>query len=465
MSARAKPTKVAAAPAAATTAAPAAAAAVAPAAAPAAAKKAVAAAAAAAAAAPAAAPAAAAPAAAAAAAAPAAAAAHDAAAEAAEVAATEKKQRNLMTDILGINISGARCQNHIKAALTPTGEDVEHLAQIQAKKAEIKAAKEEAKAAGVAPNKDETVVALTAELAALGNLSIRTSGDASIAMATICDYVVKSALRYAMNQTVVAKHKTVNVEALHAGDMKSLDVWPLICDLPSIAGYDPQKEVELQAQRAAENKAHKEAREALKKAQASGDAAAIAAAEEGLKAHADSDEEDEHAGPATTFHTYVDSATKAVKKENDYAAMRVSNRLRVVLSTMLSELVKHISLASKKALLGILKVRTLSARHFLASVSVMYVAKTGADKNAALDALVGYVLEKVESYQSHIEAEKTRKWEEMAPEKKALIVAKREESLAQSQKAKIARDLAMARQLEENAKKLQASQAAAATKA
>jgi len=355
-------------------------------------------------------------------------------AAAAETPAAEaKKKRNLMTEILDISISNARCQSHMKASLTPA--DTEAL--LTEKRAALKVAKEAAKAAGTAVEDDETVASIKEELDEITEKVVRIGGDAPIAMAAMTDYVVKSAMRYAMDQTIAAEHKMVEISALHSGDPSTLDIWPLICNLPSITSYDPENEAALKAQRAAANKALKEAREAAKKAKEAGEVV-----EEVKKAAEDDDEDDDdHHGPTTTFHTYVDSATKAVKKEEAYAQMRVAHRLREVLSAAVAELVARYSLVAKVVVLDLLGVRTLNASHLQAIIKIAYVSKLGTDENAGMQALLDYVAEKVALYHAHLESEKTRKWEEMDPAKKAEL----EEKKAAAAEAKKVRDAATAK--------------------
>ena len=346
-----------------------------------------------------------------------------------------KKKRNLMTEILDISISNARCQSHMKAALIPAETEV----LLTEKRAALKATKGAAKAAGRSVDEDDDVVSIKEEIDEITETVVRIGGDAPIAVAALCDFVVKSAMRYAMDQTLAAEHKIVEISALHSGDPASLDVWPLICNLPSITSYFPENEAALKAQRAAENKALKEAREAAKKVrEASG------AVEEVNKAPAepdDDDDDEDHHGPSTTFHTYVDAATKVVKKEEAYSSMRVANRLREVLSQAVAELVARYSLVAKVVVLELLGVRTLNASHLQALVKSIYVSKLGVEDHPGMVAILAYVTEKVERYHAHLESEKARKWEEMDPAKKAELEAKK----AAAAEAKRKRDAAAAK--------------------
>lgn len=347
-------------------------------------------------------------------------------------ASEAKKKRNLMTEILDISISNARCQSHMKASLTPA--DMEAL--LTEKRAALKAAKEAVKAAGGDAEADAGVAAIKKDLDDTTEKVVRIGGDAPIAMAAMTDYVVKSAMRYAMDQTIAAEHKMVEIAAIHSGDPSTLDIWPLICNLSSITTYDPENEAALKAQRASANKALKEGREAAKKAKEAG----AGDADEAKVVAADDDDEDHH-GPTTTFHTYVDSATKAVKKEDAYAQMRVAHRLREVLSAAVAELVARYSLVAKVSVLDLLGVRTLNASHLQAIIKIAYVSKLGTDDNAGMQAILDYVAEKVALYHAHLESEKDRKWEEMDPSKKVEL----EEKKVALSEAKKVRDAATAK--------------------
>ena len=334
-----------------------------------------------------------------------------------------QKKRNLMTEVLDISISNARCQSHMKAALTPPDTE-EKIVKVRAA---LKAAKEAAKEAGRPASEDQSVCDLKQELEAATGSVVRIGGDSPIAIAAACDWIVRSTMTHAMDNTREADHKMVEISALHAGDPTSLDVWHLISELPSIKSYDPETESTLKSQRAAENKSQKEHREAAKKAREAG--------ETSLEKTIPSDDEDDHDGPTTTFHTYVDAATKAVKQKPEYATMRVANRLREVLSQVVAEFVERYSKVAKVVILEVLCVRTLNANHLKAIIKSVYVAKTGVENDAGMVAIIEYMTEKVELYHAHLEAEKLRKWEEMDPAKKSEIEAKRASSEGEKVKA------------------------------
>jgi hypothetical protein len=309
-----------------------------------------------------------------------------------------RARRRQMTQILGIDISNARCQSHMKNSLIPP-ELREELDSLQE---ELKTACEE----------DEDDIASAKErISALTENLVRIGSDAPIAMAAICDYTTKAVIRHAMDQTLAAERKVVDVAAIHQAT-DNLDVWALIGRLPVIRSYDPATEEELRKERAAANKAAKAAREAAKAAREAGEAG-------------EADEADAAAAPAatrgsTTFNTYVDNATRTVKSDEQYATMRVSNRLREVVATLIAELVSGLTRMAKIAVQDLLHVRTLTAGHLTTQVQMVLTFQGG-----DFSALEEYVSEKIATYRAHLESERVRKWSEMSDEKRAEIEKQR----------------------------------------
>lgn len=341
----------------------------------------------------------------------------------------KKKKRNLMVSVLGIDISSARCAGHMRASLTPADLEL----ALTTKREEMEAAKAKATAEGRVAKDDADVVALKGQIDEITAQIVRIGGDAPIAMAALADWIAKSLIRRAMDQTIAANGKMVEIAALHAGDPQSLDVWPLVCDLPSITSYDPETENALRLERTADNKAVKEAREAAKKAKEAGEPVPAKAAKAAKKAE-DEDEDGEH-GPGTSFDTYVDNATKKVKEEAAYSGMRVTQRVRDVVTSVVAEFVARFSKAAKVTVLETLKVRTLSAEHLMSIAKTVFVMKTGVEDGEAMQALLDFVAEKVQLFREHQLAEKGRKIDEMSDEKKAELQAKK----AAAEEAKLKR--------------------------
>ena len=278
------------------------------------------------------------------------------------------------------------------------GEDTT-LAQ---KRAELKTKKEQQKSSSSPKKFDAAIATLTKEIEDISSGIVRIGGDAPIAMASIANYVTLDLLRYAMDQTIAAGRKIVEVGSLHSGDLTQISVWPLIRTLPAIKNYDAETEEALRKERAAANKAAKAARLEAKKTN-------------GAAAKA---EEPAPSSTMTTFNTYVDNATKAVKKDEAYKAMRVSNRLREVISLAVAELVSSLSKMARVAVLELLHVRTLTASHLKSLVKILYVSE---DEDSSLSE---YVQEKLDLYNAHLKSEKARKWDQMDDLKKAELEMK-----------------------------------------
>jgi len=334
-------------------------------------------------------------------------------AEALAPAAELKKKRNLMTETLDMSISNARCQSHMKVCFVPASTE----AELTEKRVALRAAKGAARAAGRSFDDDADIAVLKEEIDAITEQVVRIGGDAPIAMAAFADSITKECLKHAMDQTIAAGHKIVEIAALHSGGLSSIPVWPLICDLDAIKAYDPEHEAVLRQERAVVNKAQKAAREAVKKAREVGEA--------GADDGDDDDNDEDHHGPTTTFHTYVDNATKVVKTEAAYGAMRVSQRLREVVSDVVAEFVARFSKVAKVNVLELLGVRTLNAGHLLAIAKSVFVLKSGCEEDAGAQAVLSYAAEKVKLYHDYLEAEKTRKWGGMDPVRKAELEAKK----------------------------------------
>ena len=343
-------------------------------------------------------------------------------------AETKGAKRHQMTQILGIDISNARCHAHMKGNLIPAETE----ASLVEKRANLKAAKDAAKIAGQPFEEVEEISALKAEVDEINEKVVRIGGDAPIAMATIADWVTKALIKFAMDQTIAADRRMVEVAALHGGALEELGVWTLVRNLPSIVNYNADAEEALRKERAAANKAAKEVREAAKKVNDEG-----APADARGEKNDDADDDESH-GVTTTFNTYVDNATKTVKNEEAYKQMRVSNRLREVISTAVAELVASLSKVAKVAVLDLMGVRTLTAAHLKSVVKILYVRELGVEDHPGLLEVLAYVDAKLEAYHRHLEAEKGRKWDQMDPAKKEELEAKKAAAEEERKKLRVA---------------------------
>jgi hypothetical protein len=325
-----------------------------------------------------------------------------------------KKTRQQLTVIIDTDISPARCQTHFRMNLG----DAEIEAQITELRKELKTA-----AAG---KKAEQVKALKTRIAELQQSLVRISSETPIATAAILDYMVKELLRHGMDQAKAAEDKLVEVNHLHTGNPAALLCFPLVNKLPEWTEFDPELEDEMKKERAAENKAAKDAREAKKaneEKKGGGPTAARAKAAKVAKAEdGEEGDEDEQEHTKTTFYTYVDNALKTVKKEEEYRSTRVSNRVREYLSEITASAIARIAFLSRIIVQQVMSVRTMNANHVMAVVVLLMADEGRSDEQVReLKALVD---EKLKIYRDHNLAEKKKKDETLAADKKADLARK-----------------------------------------
>lgn len=329
-----------------------------------------------------------------------------------------EKKRQQLTSILGVNISQARCATHLKQNLGDSGvED-----QIKKLREELKRAKEGADATREAE--------LKASIAELSKSLVRLSHDTSIAVAVVCDVAVKDLICCGMNGAIAQGRRVVEVSNYHGPDAVKMLCHPLVCKLPSYAGYNPEHEEELRKERTAANKAAKEAREAKKAAAAAADGKAPAAkpAPAAKKAAEEdaAEEDDDHAGSKTTFFTYVDNALKGVKKDPAYSTMRVSNRVREDLSDLVAELISRFAKLARVLVQDVANVRTMNAEHIKAVVQLLMVDE---ERTAAqVGEIAQQIDEKLAVYHGHVESERTKKTAELSDGERAELEAKKVEA-------------------------------------
>jgi len=344
----------------------------------------------------------------------------------------EKKTRQQLTNILHINISQARCQTHLKQNLGD--EEIE---------GEIKELRKELKAAKDAKD-SEKEKATKAKIAELSKTLVRISSETPIAAAVVCDILVKELLRRGMDQAMASDRKIVEVGHYHDGDPSTMLCFPIVNKLPSFAGYDPEREEELRKERAAANKATKEAREA-KKAAAEEKKGGAKAAPKAAKAEEEEvdGEGDESEHTKTTFFTYVENALKTVKKDAPYSTMRVSNRVREDLSEIVAEAIARLATLSRIVVQRVMKVRTMNADHIKAVVH-MLMADEGRTEEQ-ISEITKQIDEKLEVYHGHLKSEKDKKAAALDEEKKAEIERKKLEAdlLRKKKQAELAKKRAI----------------------
>jgi hypothetical protein len=341
-------------------------------------------------------------------------------------AAAEKRPRIQLASVLSINISQARCATHLKQNLgdEKTEEDIRTLRK------QMKAAKE--------GGDNEGAAALKATIAEKSKNIVRISSETPIAAAVIWDGAVKELLIHGMDQAIAADRKIVDASHLHEGSPETLVHYSLYSKCEIWSEYDQDHEEGLKKERAASNKAAKEAREAKKAAEApaagKASSAKVApgkarpkAAAKAVEVELHEDEDDEHSEHTkTTFTTYVESALKAVKRDEKYSSMRVSNRVREYLSELVSQGIARQALLARIVVQRVMGVRTMNADHVKAVVHVL-MADDGRTEEQ-IESVTSQIDEKLETYHDHLRAEKEKKTASFDDEKKTDIERKRREA-------------------------------------
>ena len=268
----------------------------------------------------------------------------------------EKKVRLQMSNVLGINISHARCLSHLKFHLTD--------AAIEAQVKEIKA-----------QQKAEPSEEHVARIAELTKNAVRISSETPIALATVCDNFVKEFIRHGMQQAIIVERKNVDVKHLLSGDLTTLVYYPFFKNLPSFVNYNPEEK---------------------KKETPTEDVAEVAV------------EESEDESPAqTSFITYVENAIKTIKKEEAYASLRINTRVREFLSDLVTDLIQRISVLAKIIVQRVINVKTMTADH-IKSVVLLLLADNRSSEEL-INGVLAIMNDKIRLYQEHLKSERTKK--------------------------------------------------------
>ncbi|MFA6166950.1 MAG: hypothetical protein WC700_10055 [Gemmatimonadaceae bacterium] len=317
------------------------------------------------------------------------------------------KKRVQMATVLNINISQARCQTHLKQNLG-SEEIAEEIAKLRH---DLKGAKDQKQAE-----------ALKAKIAELSKKNVRISSSTPIAAAVVMDGLITELVRYAMDQAIASDRKIVEVAHVHEGNPSSLVYYPIFNKLPAYVNYSPENEDELHKKQAAANKAVKEAREAKKNAAAPPAQKKANGADE----HAVSEEDDEDEHTKTSFITYVDNALQSVKKDEAYATMRISSRMREYLSDLIVEGLKRMAMLCRILVQEVMDVRTMNAEHIKAVIRLLMADEGRAEEQ--IDEVKKRIDEKLEVYHAYLQSELDKKAEAMSEEEKAQLASQKVEA-------------------------------------
>ena len=292
-----------------------------------------------------------------------------------------KKSRVLTANILQIDISPARCVQHIRQRI---GEDKEEKQKLSAARQALK-------------NTPENTIEYTTLLETITTLSpkfTRVSGETQLAVGTIWDVVTKQLLLYGVKQAIEAKSGIVNVCHLHNGKPQELVYYPIFCQCQAWTDYDPLHEAQLKTEQTEHNKQIKAARE--KK-------------EEAPKAKKSSETS------KMTFLTYVENALKTLRKDVEHpeTKMRVSKRIRAYIAEIIAQgIAIHTDIY--KILIKYEGTKTITADH-VCTVANMMLSMFRRNPNQITE-LNNLINTKLELYKNHMIEESKKKLDSMPDE-------------------------------------------------
>ena len=108
-----------------------------------------------------------------------------------------------------------------------------------------------------------------------------------------------------------------------------------------------------------------------------------------------------------TFYTYIENALKAIKKEPQYANMRVSIRIRNDLSEIVAAILTRIAVLARIIVKRVMNVRTMNADH-VKDVVAMLMTDEGCTE-AQISAFTDEVDAKLVIYHKHLASERVKK--------------------------------------------------------
>jgi len=375
------------------------------------------------------------------------------------------KTRQMHLEVLGIDIPPARCVTHLKNQLIPP-QIAEGLKKLNE---ELKVYKKEE--VPVVPEGEQPVVETAAETkkrietvrakhkdrvaeiyAEIAKTSIRISNDAPIAVATICNHSLREIINHAIQQTIAADRKIVEVHHIHSGSVKSLLTYPIWRNLPTIINYDAAYEDGLKKDRSTQNKTIKEEREVRKKEreEREKDGEKI----EKLRKPRDPKKSDSSKEVSeTTFITYVDKAFKRIRDDEQNKGMRVSYRIREYCSDLIHDLIIRLANIAKIIVQDVSGVRTLNADHIISIVKLFMIdeGKTADEFKKIDDVMRG----KLADYKEHAQKEKLGKEEKMTDDEKMEKTAKKKLDDIKRKERELENAKTRAVELAAKAKKLQ----------
>jgi hypothetical protein len=263
----------------------------------------------------------------------------------------------------------------------------------------------------------------------ISKILIRVSSETPIVIASGVDFAIKELIKNAIADAGKNDKKNIEMGNLINDGCKTLSCYPLWAALPTIKNYNPEKEKELQKERAENNKTSKKLKQDKK------DALTVA-----------EDEKTDSIDPAdcaeiviekimeesddvskTTFLTYIDNAIRTIKSPSENLTnIRICFRIREFCSEIICELISRIAKLSKIIVKDIAGVRTLNATHIISIFKI--ILSDGGKEPEEYEKFIDYVEGKLSRYKKHLEEEKIKKVESMPQEKKEKIEKKKTET-------------------------------------
>lgn len=339
------------------------------------------------------------------------------------------KKRQQLTDVLGINISPARCATYLKQYLI--NEEVEN---------KIKSLREKLK------NHDPSVDVSTikSEIATLSQNTIRLSSETSTVMAVICNGFIEDLLKHSIDEAITNNKKIVDITNITSGNHKNNLYYSIYYKLPSFINYNQKLYDDQKKERQELLKKNKKSKETTNNTteqpntETTTDTSSVptptpvesSESEVNKTSHSDSesnDAQDNNNGNKITFNTYIDAVLKTIKKDPHYEAIkiRISGEVRDYLSTMIIEAIKRFVVLSKIIVQQIMGVRTMNYNHIKAIIHIFMKDEGNSDEQ--INKIIQIIDSKLKIYHEHIKADRANKFNELDEAAKKAILDKRAE--------------------------------------
>lgn len=319
---------------------------------------------------------------------------------------TESRSSNKMTTMLGLTTSTSRCREHMIAGLTPEQVRTDLSKKRSRQRTLVATAKANATSAHEGESEADVAAAVTTaveevhtsaeyirnkeEISDLVKQSIHIGGETPIAMAAITTRISQDLIQMCFENTLTNGRKNVEIGSLHQDSVRALDIWPLIQHLDVFTQYDPEEETRLKAQYT-ETNAKNNARDKERKQLLAAYEAAVARRTAALEAGTPENELEplpEEVKPVpkkstasrgpTNFKTYIGNAvTKCKQRDERYKSMRVSQRLRTVLSDVIVQFIARFCLVARNTIRHLVGVRTFLGKHIYGLIRNIYLHSTG----------------------------------------------------------------------------------------